>query len=74
MHAWTKQAWTYEVIKRNHRLMIVRIESGELIYSPPDFIVLSNRLPLKLLAERLTNGADRITAIAEFESSQMRKG
>jgi len=66
--------WTHDVVKRHKRLHIVRRESGEMVYTPPDFIKLHSREPLQALARNLTAGADRITAVVAFETAQSTGG
>lgn len=44
---------TFEVVKKNKRLWIQRVETGELVYTPPNFISLHSREPLQHLARDL---------------------
>lgn len=59
------------VIKRNKRLWIVDEESGEDIYTPPDFIRphMINRRVLYILKDKIENGIPRIDAVMEFEGA-----
>lgn len=66
--------FTYRVVKRHKRLWIERLETGELIYTPPNFLRLVNRDGLVALAEHLSNGGDYIKAVIAFESATPRKG
>ena len=62
---------TFEVIKANKRLWIRQVETGELVYTPPDFIRhrLQSRLPMEQLAESFNKVGERaISAIAELEA------
>ena len=61
---------TFRAVKANKRLWIECVETGEWIYSPPDFIRhrLQSREPMHNLAEAFTaSGRRDIGAIVEFE-------
>lgn len=59
---------TYEVVKRHGRLHIETIENGLSVYTPPAFVRLPSRAPLKELAATFTALQRRdIAAISEFE-------
>ena len=67
----TAACFTYNVVKRNKRLYIEQKETGELVYTPPDFIKLHSRKPLLELADSLLHGANHpsfIKAIVAFET------
>ena len=59
---------TCVVVKRHKRLHIEIMESGKLLYTPPDFVKLHSREPLQALAEKFTRLQRRdVGLIAEFE-------
>lgn len=62
---------TFHVIKRTQRLFIVCTETGETVYTVPDFLrpYIRNRQALNALAAKLTGGPKDIRRIAAFESS-----
>lgn len=63
---------THEVIKHHKRLYIRCNETGELVYTPPDFLrpYIRNREGLKKLARRLNyEWFKPIGAIMDFEAS-----
>ena len=71
MRGWFPKAmWTHVVVKRNKRLFIGRLETGDTVYTPPDFIRphMKSRDQLKVLAEKLTAGESYIDAVVAFES------
>lgn len=61
----------YRVSKRNKRLFIDDAESGEAIYSPPDFLRhrMKSREGMQRLAEELSAGACYIDAVIKFETN-----
>jgi len=63
--------YTHVVVKENKRLFIKRFETGEVVYTPPDFIRphIRSRAQLKALADRLTAGGDYITEVVAFQAS-----
>ena len=59
----------YHVVKVNKKLHIAC--DGAIVYTPPDFIRLSNRAPLEKLAERMNElGRRDIDAIIDFENDR----
>ena len=63
---------THVVEKRNKRLIIRCVETGEVVYTPPDFLrqQIRNRDGLRVLADRLTTEwVNPIRAIMDFETS-----
>lgn len=63
---------SHVVIKRNKRLMIQCIETGEVVYTPPDFLrpFIHNRDKLNVLAARLNREwIVPIPSIIDFETS-----
>jgi hypothetical protein len=63
------RARTYEVEKRNKRLHIIEVETGKIVYTPPDFVKLPDRLPLRILAATFNVMQRRdIEMISSFES------
>lgn len=61
---------SYQVVKRNKRLYIESCESGNPVYTPPDFLRshMKSRDQLKALADKLTAGESYIDAVAAFEA------
>lgn len=61
---------SYQVVKRNKRLYIESCDSGNTVYTPPDFIRphMKSRDQLKTLADKLTAGESYIDAVTAFES------
>jgi len=55
------------VVKRHKRLWIDD-EDGNPVYTPPDFIRMQSREPLKMLAENLSS-RPYIDAVMEFEAT-----
>lgn len=55
------------VVKRHKRLWIID-ENDSVVYTPPNFIVMSSRQPLIDLARRLSNDPDNFQHIIDFES------
>jgi hypothetical protein len=65
---------TAEVVKRHKRLQVVVVETGEVLYVPPNFVMLPSREPLVALARHFTAVGHRdIDAIARFEGRYPRK-
>ena len=68
-----KQAFrTHRVVKRNKKLVVICFETGDVVYTPPDFLrkKMVNRDRLEHLADRLNiEWLNPIEAIMEFESS-----
>lgn len=63
---------TYRVVKLHKRLWIEEVETGELVYTPPDFMRhrLQSREPMRALAQTFTAiGCRDIGAIVEFQAS-----
>lgn len=61
---------TVTVVKRNKRLWIEDDETGETIYTPPDFVRMQSREPfLKLALDMMEPGAARIGLIIAFETA-----
>jgi GNAT superfamily N-acetyltransferase len=59
----------YECVKQNKRLWIRCIETGELVYTPPNFIKLQSRDPMDELASKFTEiGSRDIGAIVVFQT------
>lgn len=61
---------TYEAIKLNGRLYVREVETGKLVYSPPDFVRsrLPGREPMRELAEAMTKGLRYdINLVIDFE-------
>jgi hypothetical protein len=70
MSGWT-HASNLAVVKYNKRLWIKDIDSGRLIYTPPDFLrhLIKNRSDLEELCRDGSNDADNlIEHIMKFES------
>ena len=58
----------FVVLKRNGRLRIVNKESGEVVYTPPNFVRFPYRAALWSLADTFTKVGDRcFNSIMEFE-------
>lgn len=56
------------VVKTNKRLHIIDIRSGEVVYTPPDFVRIPNREALRGLATSFNwLGRRSIDEIAQFE-------
>lgn len=56
------------VVKQRKRLHIIDYGTGDVLYTPPDFLRLVNRDRLRSLAEAFTRTQSRdISAIMEFE-------
>lgn len=70
IHTWPKWIYTHRVVKRDKRLWIERLETGEVVYTPPDFLrsYIRDRNGLIAMAAELTTGTDYITAVIRFES------
>jgi hypothetical protein len=65
------QGGTFECVKHNKRLWIKHVESGELVYTPPDFIRsrIQDRDQMRVLARDLSEiGRYDINTITEFET------
>ena len=62
---------TYEVRKIHKRLHVTELETGAVVYTPPDFVKLPNRAALRDLADAFTAAGCRrdIGAIIAFEST-----
>ena len=62
-------AKTFHVVKANKRLWIEVVETGERVYTPPDFIRhrLQSREPMRALADRFTVFGYDIGAVVDFE-------
>lgn len=62
---------TFSVVKRSRKFSIVCVETGEMVYSVPDFLYpyIRNRQGLNELAGKLTGGDKDIRAITVFETS-----
>lgn len=59
----------FVVVKKNKRCHIVNKESGEVVYTPPNFVRFPYRAALWTLADTFTSAGQRcINAIAEFET------
>jgi hypothetical protein len=69
------QFWgTCVVVKDQKRLHIDILETGLRLYTPPDFIKLPSREPLKELANNFTESQNRdISKIITFESTYTNK-
>jgi hypothetical protein len=66
---------TTEVVKINKRLHIRVLETGRLLYSPPDFVIINGRDSLWHLATQFTHLQWRnIECIAHFEIATRRVG
>ena len=63
------QRWvhTYKVIKKNKHLFLQCVETGELVYSPPNFLRLTSRQDLQDLGDELTAGREFVEAVTAFE-------
>lgn len=60
---------TFEVVKRNKRLWIDRVEDARPFYTPPDFVKLHSREPLIELARHFTETQSYdIGAVAALET------
>jgi hypothetical protein len=62
---------TFQVIKANKRLWIECVETGERVYTPPDFMRhrMQSREPMRVLAYRFTaTGRYDIGSVVEFEA------
>lgn len=69
--AGVTRANTFQVVKANKRLWIECVETGERVYTPPDFIRhrLQSREPMRFLANKLNEiGRYDIGAVVAFES------
>ena len=66
---WPCLAITACVVKKDKRLQIIRYETGEVLYSPPDFIKLHSRQPLVDLAASMIWYDEIFDRIFEFESN-----
>ncbi len=64
----------FEIVKKNTRLWVRNVETGELVYSPPDFIQLQERADLYPICRDLNAGVKPIVAIIAFESWAFEKG
>lgn len=60
---------TFVVVRRDGRLWILCQETGELVYTPPDFMrhKIGNRGSLETMAKEMTAGKRRIDAIMDFQ-------
>jgi len=64
---------TFECVKNNKRLWIKNTVTGELVYTHPDFIRLTDRTLMQTLAERATvKGKLAIEDIMVFEAKAPR--
>lgn len=61
----------FEVVKSHKRLWIREVETGELVYTPPNHVNLPGRDPLIQLASSMTKYD--INLIAEFEDSYSKR-
>lgn len=60
---------TFTVEKRDKRLFIVEVETGERVYSPPSFLRVPNRAVVHDLARAFSiNGNRDILSIIQFET------
>lgn len=69
---WPKRVWTPKVVKRNKRLMLTELESGKVLYSPPDFVKIISRQELEELGSRMQEAENPIDAIVDYESKAKR--
>jgi hypothetical protein len=59
---------TYECVKKDKRLWIMEVETQETVYTPPSWIQMPSREPMKALAAHFTDvGYRDIQAIIDFE-------
>lgn len=60
---------TFVVVKRDRRLWILCQETGEFVYTPPDFMrhKIGNRGLLEAMAKDMTAGKRRIDAVMDFQ-------
>jgi hypothetical protein len=71
---WPRLHNTFEVIKKNGRLWIECVETGELVYTMPNFVSINRREDLRSLAELMTIAGHRdIELIMWFETKFKRK-
>ena len=62
---------SHDVVKVNKRLFVRRVDTGELVYTPPDFLRhrIHNRQVIQVLADRMTRDwPATIRGIIDFES------
>lgn len=60
----------HRVVKRNKRLHVARSDTGQIVYTPPDFLRIDNRAQLEALAMKLDEGEEPIQAIMAFEQDR----
>lgn len=61
--------YTHVVTKFKKRLWVTRYETGERIYTPPDFIQIHGRSDFDRMIDVLNRGAKLIDAMMAFEST-----
>jgi hypothetical protein len=59
----------YRVVKNHKRLWVENEATGELVYTPPNFLRLTGRDGMRQLAEALNAGEPYIRAVIAFESA-----
>jgi hypothetical protein len=75
LYAQTNQVFNsaYAVVKYNKRLFIMSSVTRRLLYSPPDFIRVTNRSQLQQVADVASDrGYLHISDIAAFEATALR--